>query len=65
MIYLLIRVIQIFVTQLQIKEKKIKAIYLIEDDIVEAFPEFENAIAGLDLLIVHSSKQNKTFTHTY
>ena len=43
-----------------IKEKKIKAIYLIEDDIVEAFPEFENAIAGLDLLIVHSSNQNKS-----
>ena len=43
-----------------IKEKKIKAIYLIEDDIVEAFPEFENAIAGLDLLIVHSSNKNKS-----
>ena len=43
-----------------IKEKKIKALYLIEDDIVEAFPEFENAIAGLDLLIVHSTNQNKS-----
>ena len=43
-----------------IKEKKIKALYLIEDDIVEAFPEFQNAIAELDLLIVHASNQNKT-----
>ncbi|MCW8805382.1 MAG: molybdopterin-dependent oxidoreductase [Ignavibacteriaceae bacterium] len=43
-----------------IKEKKIKALYLIEDDIVQAYPEFENAIAGLDLLIVHSTNQNKS-----
>jgi NADH-quinone oxidoreductase subunit G len=43
-----------------IKEKKIKALYLIEDDVVQAYPEFENAIAGLDLLIVHSSNQNKS-----
>ncbi len=43
-----------------IKEKKIKALYLIEDDIVQAYPEFENAIAGLDLLIVHSSNHNKS-----
>ena len=43
-----------------IKEKKIKALYLIEDDIIKAYPEFENAIAGLDLLIVHSSNQNRS-----
>ena len=43
-----------------IKEKKIKAIYLIEDDIVEAFPEFENVLAGLDLLIMHSSNHNQS-----
>jgi NADH-quinone oxidoreductase subunit G len=43
-----------------IKEKKIKALYLIEDDIVEAYPEFENAIAGLELLVVHSTNQNKS-----
>jgi len=43
-----------------IKEKKIKALYLIEDDIVEAFPEFENAIASLDLLIIHSSNHNRS-----
>ncbi|MCK7520088.1 MAG: hypothetical protein MZV64_21530 [Ignavibacteriales bacterium] len=43
-----------------IKEKKIKALYLIEDDIVEAFPEFENAIAGLELLIVHSTNHKRS-----
>ena len=43
-----------------IREKKIKALYLIEDDIVEAFPEFENAIAGLELFIVHSSNHNRS-----
>jgi predicted molibdopterin-dependent oxidoreductase YjgC len=43
-----------------IKEKKIKALYLIEDDIIEAYPEFENVIAGLELLVVHSTNQNKS-----
>jgi len=42
------------------KEKKIKALYLIEDDIVEAYPEFENAIAGLELLIIHSTNHNRS-----
>jgi len=43
-----------------IKEKKIKALYLIEDDVVEAFPEFENALAGLELFILHSTNQNRS-----
>lgn len=43
-----------------IKEKKIKVLYLIEDDIVEAYPEFENALAGLDLLIMHSTNYNRS-----
>jgi NADH-quinone oxidoreductase subunit G len=43
-----------------IKEKKIKALYLIEDDIVELYPEFESAIASLELFIVHSSNQNRS-----
>jgi len=43
-----------------IKEKKIKALYIIEDDIIEAYPEFESAIAGLDLFIVHSANENKS-----
>jgi predicted molibdopterin-dependent oxidoreductase YjgC len=43
-----------------IKEKKIKALYLFEDDIIEAFPEFESAIAGLDLLIMHATNHNRS-----
>ena len=43
-----------------IKEKKIKALYLIEDDIVEAYPEFENAIAGLEQFIMQSTNHNKS-----
>lgn len=43
-----------------IKEKKIKVLYLVEDDLVEAYPEFENALAGLDLFIMHSTNQNKS-----
>ena len=45
-----------------IKEKKIKALYLIEDDIVASYPEFENVIAGLDLLIVHATNENRSTT---
>jgi NADH-quinone oxidoreductase subunit G len=43
-----------------IKEKKIKALYLIEDDIVETYPEFENAIADLELFIMHSTNHNRS-----
>jgi NADH-quinone oxidoreductase subunit G len=43
-----------------INDKKIKALYIIEDDIVSANPELENVLAKLDLLIVHSSNLNKT-----
>jgi len=43
-----------------ISDKKIKALYIIEDDIVSADPELENILAKLDLLIVHSSNLNKT-----
>jgi len=43
-----------------IKEGKIKALYLIEDDIVAADPEIESVLAKLDLLIVHASNFNKT-----
>ena len=43
-----------------IQEKKIKAIYVIEDDILTSFPELESEIAALDLLIVHASNKNKT-----
>lgn len=43
-----------------IKEGRIKALYVIEDDIIEAKPELENVLAKLDLLIVHSTNFNKT-----
>lgn len=43
-----------------IREGKIKALYILEDDVISANPELENIIAKLDLLIVHSSNYNKT-----
>ena len=43
-----------------IQKKKIKALYVIEDDILTSFPELESEIAALDLLIVHASNKNKT-----
>ncbi len=46
----------------EINEGKIKALYLIEDDIVSANPELENVLAKLNLFIVHSSNFNKTTT---
>jgi NADH-quinone oxidoreductase subunit G len=43
-----------------IKDHKIRALYLIEDDVVQNYPELESSIAKLDLLIVHSSNFNAT-----
>lgn len=43
-----------------IKEGKLKALYIMEDDIVSANPQLENILAKLDLLIVHASNYNKT-----
>jgi NADH-quinone oxidoreductase subunit G len=43
-----------------IKSGKIKALYIIEDDIVSANPELEKVLSKLDLLIVHSTNFNKT-----
>jgi NADH-quinone oxidoreductase subunit G len=43
-----------------IREGKIKALYILEDDIVSANPQLESIFAKLDLLIVHSSNFNKT-----
>ncbi len=43
-----------------IKEAKIKALYVIEEDLVSAFPELESVLAKLDLLIVHAANMNKT-----
>jgi NADH-quinone oxidoreductase subunit G len=43
-----------------IKEGKIKALYLVEDDIAASYPELEEALSNLDLLVVHSTNFNKT-----
>ncbi|HED36907.1 MAG TPA: 2Fe-2S iron-sulfur cluster binding domain-containing protein, partial [Ignavibacteria bacterium] len=43
-----------------IKKGEIKALYIIEDDIVDINPELENLLSKLDLLIVHSTNFNKT-----
>ncbi len=43
-----------------INDGKIKALYIIEDDIVASNPELENILAKLDLLIVHATNFNKT-----
>lgn len=43
-----------------IREGKIKALYILEDDIIAAFPELENIFSKLDLLIVHATNFNKT-----
>ncbi|HSP89162.1 MAG TPA: molybdopterin-dependent oxidoreductase [Ignavibacteriaceae bacterium] len=43
-----------------INNGKIKALYIIEDDIVGKRPELENLLTKLDLLIVHSTNANKT-----
>jgi len=43
-----------------IKEGKIKALYVIEDDIVASDPELVKILPKLDLLIVHATNYNKT-----
>ena len=44
----------------EIKEGKIKALYVLEDDILQSQPELENILAKLDLLIIHATNFNKT-----
>lgn len=43
-----------------IKEKKIKALYVIEEDLVGYDPELENVLSKLDLLIIHTTNLNKS-----
>ncbi|GBD89109.1 NADH-quinone oxidoreductase chain 3 [bacterium BMS3Abin03] len=43
-----------------IKNGKIKALYVIEDDLLSSNPELENILTKLDLLIVHATNYNKT-----
>ena len=43
-----------------IREGKIKALYILEDDILNDNPELENVLAKLDLLIINATNFNKT-----
>jgi NADH-quinone oxidoreductase subunit G len=43
-----------------IKSRRIKVLYIIEDDIISARRELEEVLKKLDLLIVHSTNFNKT-----
>jgi len=43
-----------------IKDKNIKALLIMEDDIISSFKDIENILANLDLLVVLSSNFNKT-----
>jgi NADH-quinone oxidoreductase subunit G len=45
-----------------IKDKKIKALYIIEEDLITFDSELENVISKLDLLICHSTNFDKTTT---
>jgi NADH-quinone oxidoreductase subunit G len=43
-----------------ISKNKIRALYLIEDDLLKERPELEDIFARLDLLIIHATNFNKT-----
>lgn len=43
-----------------IKEGKIKALYVLEDDVAALSEEFEKVLSKLELLVVHASNENKT-----
>lgn len=43
-----------------INDGKIKALYVLEDDLLNDHPELENVFAKLDLLIIHATNFNKT-----
>ncbi len=45
-----------------IKDGKIKALYIIEEDLIANDPELEDSLAKLDLLIVHATNFDKTTT---
>jgi NADH-quinone oxidoreductase subunit G len=44
---------------------KIKALYLLDDDIIEKDPSLEEIISSLDLFIYHSSNNNKTSQYAH
>ncbi len=43
-----------------VKQRKIKALYVMEEDLVGTDPELEQVLAKLDLLIVHTYTMNRT-----
>jgi NADH-quinone oxidoreductase subunit G len=43
-----------------IKEGKVKALYVLEDDVAALGEEFEKVLTKLELLVVHASNENKT-----
>lgn len=43
-----------------IKNGKIKALYVVEEDLISLNPEYEEIFAKLDLLIVHAVNENRT-----
>ncbi len=43
-----------------IQDGKLKALYIIEEDLLAENPELETALAKLDLVIVHATNMNKT-----
>lgn len=43
-----------------IKENRIKAVYIIEDNILSSKPELESLLAKLDLIVIHAANFNKT-----
>lgn len=48
-----------------IKEGKIKALYVIEEDLAALNPEWQQLLAKLDLLIVHATNFNKTTEYAH
>ncbi len=45
-----------------IQKGKIKAVYLLEDDIISSNPDLENVLSKLDLFIAHATNFNKSTT---
>lgn len=43
-----------------VRERKIKVLYVVEDDLIQISNEFKDIIENLDLLIVHATNKNET-----
>lgn len=44
----------------KIEDRKIKALYVVEENIVALYPEYKSAFDKLELLVVHSTNRNET-----